>query len=152
MRMCPSNHYIPKSHGVRPHQPRRPSPPSKNHGFPLNQGKSRWHSYYHVLVYISHVLTYLLGTVSHVLWPWVFSTKRPSFWLLEHCNLSCRLNPIGPRLPPSSIFRISWISWIRAVAYVYPSWSHGTRWVKFSRLLLGATIFYQRNQPKGIEI
>ena len=37
----------------------------------LHQGtsKSRWHSY-HVLVYISPVLTYLLGTVSHVLWPW----------------------------------------------------------------------------------
>ena len=28
----------------------------------LHQGKSRWHSY-HVLVYLSHVLTYLLGTV-----------------------------------------------------------------------------------------
>ena len=35
----------------------------------VRQGKSRWHSY-HVLVYISPVLTYLLGTVSHVLWPW----------------------------------------------------------------------------------
>jgi len=30
---------------------------------------SRWHSY-HALVYISPVLTYLLGTVSHVLRPW----------------------------------------------------------------------------------
>ena len=28
----------------------------------VHQGKSRWHSY-HVLVYISHVLTYLFGTV-----------------------------------------------------------------------------------------
>ena len=35
----------------------------------INQSKSRWHSY-HVLVYISAVLTHLLGTVSHMLWPW----------------------------------------------------------------------------------
>ena len=32
----------------------------------LHQGKSRWHSYL-VLVYISHVLTYLLGTVPYIL-------------------------------------------------------------------------------------
>ena len=46
----------------------------------LHQGKSKWHSY-HVLVYISPVLTYLLGTVSHVLWPWgnrkTISTHNP---------------------------------------------------------------------------
>ena len=34
----------------------------------IQKGKNRWHSY-HVLVYINHVLTCLLGTVSHVLWP-----------------------------------------------------------------------------------
>ena len=38
----------------------------------LHQDKSRWHSY-HVLFYISPVLTYLLGTVCHVLWPWCIS-------------------------------------------------------------------------------
>ena len=32
----------------------------------IQQGKSRWHSY-HVLVYISPVLTYLLGTVPSIL-------------------------------------------------------------------------------------
>ena len=39
------------------------------------QGKSRWHSY-HVMYWfiISPVLTYLLGTVCHVLWPWCIST------------------------------------------------------------------------------
>ena len=34
----------------------------------VHQGKNRWHSY-HVLVCICQLLTYLLGTVSHVLWP-----------------------------------------------------------------------------------
>ena len=32
----------------------------------IHQGKSRWHSYL-VLVYMSHVLTYLLGTVPYIL-------------------------------------------------------------------------------------
>ena len=31
----------------------------------VHQGKSRWHSYL-VLVYIIHILTYLLGTVPYI--------------------------------------------------------------------------------------
>ena len=48
---------MPSSDFFVPPKLEKPSP-KKN----LHQGKSRWHSH-HVLVYISPVLTYLLGTV-----------------------------------------------------------------------------------------
>ena len=41
----------------------------------VHQGKSRWHSYL-VLFYISHVLTYLLGTV-----PYIFTMGYWGAWL-----------------------------------------------------------------------
>ena len=62
------------------------TPKHNNQQIGIHEGKSRWHRY-HVLVYISPVLTYLLGTVSHVLWPcygpsWLFfnSLNEHSLW------------------------------------------------------------------------
>ena len=49
--------------------------PSLEWYYPIHQGKSRWHSYL-VLVYIRHVLTYLLGTVPYILTMGYIQTPR----------------------------------------------------------------------------